>query len=137
MSVYAEWKSHNLILLCRWFSFWGKNVKFGEILAQQLGKFVCLGFREDSRYLINKAKNHCNVTVGTTIQTESFFCSYQLFPMYCQLVLSRVTINHLPLYSLNITVYQRTLDIVISEACVCLQGSHIRPVFLDFFSRIL
>ena len=31
------------------------------------------------------------------------------------------------------TVCQRTRDIAISEACVCLQGSHTRSVFLDFF----
>ena len=31
------------------------------------------------------------------------------------------------------TVYQRTPDIAISEACVFLQGGHTRSVFLDFF----
>ena len=35
------------------------------------------------------------------------------------------------------TVYQRSSDIAISEACIFLQGSNTRSVFLDFFSRIL
>ena len=34
----------------------------------------------------------------------------------------------------SITVYQRTSDIAISEACVILQGSHTRSVFLVVFS---
>ena len=37
------------------------------------------------------------------------------------------------MYGNIITVYQRTPVIVISEACVFLQGSHIRSVFLDVF----
>ena len=35
-----------------------------------------------------------------------------------------------------ITIYQRTLDIVISEACIFLQGSHIRSVFFDVFLEL-
>ena len=35
-----------------------------------------------------------------------------------------------------VTVYQRTPDIAISEACVFLQGSHTRSVFLDVFLEL-
>ena len=44
-SVKAERKNHNLILLCRLFSFWEKMFNFGK-LTLQLGKFVYLSLWE-------------------------------------------------------------------------------------------
>ena len=40
-------------------------------------------------------------------------------------------------YFIFITVYQRTPDIAISEACVFLQGRHTRSIFLDVFANCL
>ena len=62
MSVEAEWKNCNLILLCRWFSYREKMFTLGN-LDTTIGKIcVIRPLGTTQWYLINKAKNHCLYT---------------------------------------------------------------------------
>ena len=61
MSIKAEWKNCNLILLCRWFSFGEKYLILGNLDTTVVKICISrpLGTTPENVNLINKAKNHC------------------------------------------------------------------------------